>query len=227
MNCSWGAVPIATPTGLERGGLRGTQLAPTVSRGRGRASCPGSFWKPRGFGHFGQRLTSPGGLPETPEARCRACDPPWRCLVWAVPGLAVSVMSGCLCAWPTDPHAEVGSCVSTKGSQRWGSCPKCPPGPHPCPDHWPLPSPAHTLPALSPGASRGTPQPLALGLTPKDRTAQSLVPDLVPASTEGRAVSMCPPAPEGEWGPSRPGGRGDSCNEWHNDSFLELKTKQQ
>ena len=64
----------------------------------------------------------------------------------------VSVMSGCLCAWPTDPHAEVGSCVGTKGSQQWGSCPKCPRGPHPCPDHWLLPNPARILPAPNRGA---------------------------------------------------------------------------
>ena len=133
------------------------------------------------------------------------CDPRWTYLLWAVPGLAVSVderVSVCVADRPT---REFGSCIGTKASQQWGSCPKCPCGLYPCPGHWPLPSPACTLPAPSPRASQDTPHPPALCLAPKDRTAHPLVPHLVQASTEGRAVSLCRPAPKGGQGSSRPG----------------------
>ena len=146
-------------------------------------------------------------------------------MLWAVPGLAVSVderVSVCVADRPT---REFGSCTGTKASQQWGSCPKCPRGLYPCPGHWPLPSPACTLPAPSPRASRDTPHPPALCLAPKDRTAHPLVPYLVQASTEGRAVSLCHPAPEGGRGSSRPGESGGERLQWHNDSFLEAKDK--
>ena len=107
--------------------------------------APG-FWPLWSTAHLtGWFTRSPGGQVQglRPSLEVPAVGRAWA---------PVSVMSGCLCAWPTDPHAEVGSCVGTKGSQQWGSCPKCPRGPHPCPDHWLLPNPARILPAPNRGA---------------------------------------------------------------------------
>ena len=143
-----------------------------------------------------------------------------------VPGVGrawapVSVISGCLCAWPTDPHTEVGSCVDTKGSQQWGSCPNVPAGRTParitgfCPIQ-----PASCLPRITghpptPGAGFGTERPHC----PASR------PPPGPGQHRGTGSKHVSPSPRGRVGPFQARGRGrDSCNEWHDDSFLELKT---
>lgn len=117
----------------------------------------------------------PGGSPEPQEPGAGPASLPGRAWGGVVPGLTVStdVCLARVCVHGRLAHRlnEFGSCVATKGSESWSSCPKHLHGLHSCPGHWILPSPARPLPTSSPGASRGVPRPLALCLALKDCTA--------------------------------------------------------
>lgn len=135
-------------------------------------------------------------------------------------------MSVYLCVWLTDPHSEFGSCVGTKGSQQWASCPKCPHRLDPCPGHCPLPSPARTLPAPSPGASRGTPLPNPQLCVWHRKTTLPIPSSPIwswPAQRDGS--EHVPPSPQGGVGLFQAGGKCGGWLQWHSDFFLEAKDK--